>query len=319
MDQQIGRQPGGDEFIEQFHIRAQQGLHRGVAGEDLRNQLVAGDALGEKFRHRDRRFKNQRCVDHVTEVENAHALAGVIEQQVARVAIAMDGLRPQSAHGAQLRREAVERKPHQTAARARVQVVDILEQRRRLAYVPDDPLAEGRVKVSRQRPVQACQRLADTLQGPGIGSAQRGQRARHERNHAHVVPYAGDHAASQGAAVAGLDDPRHRERRRLLGQITQHAALAIQGRCVGGRVHDLEHEFLTIGGTETEIAVPLAGQGLRARHDPEVLLRQSLGVRGRHLRRIGPKRDQAFHAHHSPPPLSRGPPPPGHDTCEPVP
>ena len=64
------------------------------------------------------------------------------------------------------------------------------------------------MEEARQRPIQPRQHLADRLQRAGIRGPLRGQRARHERNDAHVIPHAIDQAASQRACPSQVSTIR---------------------------------------------------------------------------------------------------------------
>ena len=297
MDQQTGRKPRGDEFEKQVDVGGRQRLHGRVAREDFGQQLASGGTLGEEFRHRHRRLEHQRSMDHVAEVEYAHAmLAGFVQQQVARMTVAVNRLRAQAPQLAEPGSEPIERTAHQLAAGRRIQVIGILEQRRRLAHVPGDALREGHVKKSRQGVVKSRQRLADGIERAGIARPAGGECAWHERDQAQLIGCAGDHALAQGRAATRPDDARHRKLGRLLGEVVQHRALAVQNRGIGSRIDDLQHVLAPVGADEPEIAITLTRQEARATLNVVDFQRQAFGVRRCDRRRIGLQRDQTLDA-----------------------
>ena len=60
------------------------------------------------------------------------------------------------------------------------------------------------------------------------------------------------------ARAAVGKNARHRQRRILLGQMAQHADLAVDRLGAGLEIDDLQHVFALIGGAQVKVAVALA-------------------------------------------------------------
>ena len=298
MNEQTGGEPPGDQLEQHLDFGARQGLNARVAGEDLRDLRVSRGTFGEEFRHCHRRFEHPRRVDHVPEVEYAHARASRrIQQQIARMAVTMDGLRAQPAQRSQPGRQVGDGATHQRATGIAIEVIGKLKQCRRLAHVPGDALSQGDVKEARQRVIEARETPANGVECARIGWTTGGEFARQVSNQANLIGDACDHTATKGTAAAGLNNPRHWQIGCLLGEVTQYGGLAVEDRGVGGRIDHLEHVFAPIGGIETEIAVTLAGQEARLGADAIDFQREALGVRRCDLRWISLECDQSLERH----------------------
>jgi hypothetical protein len=66
-------------------------------------------------------------------------------------------------------------------------------------------------------------------------------------------------AAQIGADLRG-EHLRHRERRGDLGQVAQHANLAVRRLRLCRAIHDLQNELAAVGGANLKITVSLARQ-----------------------------------------------------------
>ncbi len=161
------------------------------------------------------------------------------------------------------------------------------------AHVPGQTLRQRRMEKPLQRAVEARERQ------PKIVQQGRGRRALRQQ-----LPRQITHQTDRVAAARGLDaadvrarlgrkHARHRQRRVLLGQVAQHADLAVRRFGAGVEIDDLEDVLALIGGAQMEIAVALPGQRAnRARKTIDVA-RDPLGFRRRKDRRRGPQSQQA--------------------------
>lgn len=163
-----------DDVVQQLHLLGLQGLALRIALQHGCNRIQRRRRLRQQLRHRNRRLENQRRVNHIAKIQNAaDRLAVCIHQQVARMAVSVDGLAAQAAQ------------PRQTGAKGTRDLVDRFTQRHRFdggaefrqlakpPHIPRQAPRQGWMKETLQSAVQPRQSAAGVLQqsrtGRGIG------------------------------------------------------------------------------------------------------------------------------------------------------
>ncbi len=292
MHQHRGGMARADDVEQQFDIIAPQRLALRIALQHGGQRIERHRALRQELGHRHRRLEYQGRVDHVAEIQNSADRLSRIDQQIARVAVAMNGLTAQAA------------KPRLTAAKGAGHPLHRAAQRRgfdgaaefhefaETPHVPGQAPRQRGMKKSLQGTVEPCQGGTQVSQQGGAGR-RTGQELPGQIAHQAggvVHPIATETA--QRLPVQGGEQPRHRQAGILFGQMIENRYQAVAAVGVGGEILDFEHELMgvgrsrrvpagtrQIGGAQTEIAVPFPGKGTGGYRQPIRLASDALAFR----------------------------------------
>src|ERR1700677_806250 len=126
------------------------------------------------------------------------------------------------------------------------------------AYVPGQALSERRMKKTLQGAIEACEGVSDILEEPSLRRHFSEQPARQESDETGGVLEAVLANDRTGLlAERTREKTRDRQRGILLGQMLEHAQLAVDRLRSRLEIDDLEHVLAAVRRTQVEVAVAL--------------------------------------------------------------